>query len=116
MLWAIAAQIQVLDYYYYAALTVAALYEKGNADEQTGWRELLTAHREQLREWAENYPPTFADNHTLVLAEIARIEARPLDAIDLSEQPIQSTPRHASAPNWAPTRERAPTYIAAPSL
>ena len=25
----------------------------------TGWRDLLTAHREQLREWAENYPPTF---------------------------------------------------------
>jgi len=101
MLWAIAAQIQVLDYYYYAALTVAALYEKGNADEQTGWRELLTAHQEQLREWAENYPPTFADKHTLVLAEIARIEGRALDAMDLYEQAIQSAREHGFVQNEA---------------
>ena len=71
-----AVQLQMLDYFYYAALTVAALYEDASADEQTGWRELLTAHREQLREWAENYPPTFADKHALVSAEIARIEGR----------------------------------------
>src|SRR5712692_4975772 len=90
LLWAIAAQIQLLDYYYYAALTVAALYEKGNADEQTGWRDLLTAHREQLREWAENYPPTFADKHVLVSAEIARLEGRAFDAMQLYEQAIQS--------------------------
>ena len=33
-----------------------------------------TAHREQLREWAENYPPTFGDKHALVSGEIARLE------------------------------------------
>ena len=76
LLWAAAAQIQLLDYFYYTALTVAALYENASADEQNRWRELLTAHREQLREWAENYPPTFADKHALVSAEIARLEGR----------------------------------------
>ena len=45
LLWAAAAQIQLLDYFYYTALTVAALYENASADEQTRWRELLTAHR-----------------------------------------------------------------------
>jgi hypothetical protein len=53
---------------------VTALYEKATADEKTGWCELLTAHEEQLREWAENYPPTFVDKHALVSAEIARLE------------------------------------------
>ena len=48
--------------------------------EQQAWRELLTAHQEQLREWAENYPPTFADKHALVSAEIARLEKRDADA------------------------------------
>jgi hypothetical protein len=67
-------QLQMLDYFYYTALTVAALYENATADEQTRWRELLTAHREQLREWAETYPPTFADKYALVSAEIARLE------------------------------------------
>src|SRR5258708_7952834 len=84
------AQLQLLDYFYYTALTVAALYDKASADEQTGWRELLTAHREQLREWAEIYPPTFADKHALVSAEIARLEGRAFDAMQLYEQAIQS--------------------------
>ena len=90
LLSAIAAQIQLLDYFYYAALTVAALSEKASIREQREWRELLTAHQEQLREWAENYPPTFADKHALVSAEIARIEGRDADAMRLYEQAIQS--------------------------
>jgi PAS domain S-box-containing protein len=83
-----AALIYLLDYFYYAALTVAACYGNASADEQQGWRELLRAHREQLREWAENYPPTFADKHVLVLAEIARLEEREPDAMRLYEQAI----------------------------
>src|SRR3981189_79313 len=81
--------MQLLDYFYYTALTVAALYENASADEQQGWRELLTTHQEQLREWAENYPPTFADKHELVLAEIARLEGRDADAMRLYEQAIR---------------------------
>jgi hypothetical protein len=50
LLWTSAAHIQLLDYFYYTALTVAALYEKASADEQTGWHDLLTVHRQQLRE------------------------------------------------------------------
>src|SRR5260370_20470452 len=76
LLWAIAAQIQLLDYFYYAALTVAACYENASADQQQGWRELLTAHQEQLREWAENYPPTFAGKYALVSSEAARLARR----------------------------------------
>ena len=45
---------------------MSALYETASADEEQAWRKLLGAHQEQLREWAENYPPTFADKHALV--------------------------------------------------
>jgi hypothetical protein len=45
LLWASPLAIQLLDYFYYTALTVAALYENASADEQREWRELLTAHR-----------------------------------------------------------------------
>jgi PAS domain S-box-containing protein len=90
LLWAAAGQIYLLDYFYYTALTVAALFEKASADDQIGWRALLTEHREQLREWAENYRPTFADKHALVSAEIARLEGRAPDAMRLYEQAIQS--------------------------
>jgi predicted ATPase/signal transduction histidine kinase/CheY-like chemotaxis protein len=85
-----AVQLQLLDYFYYTALTITALYEDASADRQFMWRELLTAHQEQLCEWAETYPPTFADKHALVLAEIARIEGRDLDAMRLYDQAIRS--------------------------
>ena len=88
LLPAATGQIQLIDYHFYDALTVLALYEKGSTDDQIGWRDLLTAHREQLREWAENYPPTFADKHALVSAEIARIEGRDRDSMRLYEQAI----------------------------
>jgi PAS domain S-box-containing protein len=90
ILSAAAGQIQLLDYFYYAALTAAACYENASADEQVRWRELLTAHREQLREWADSYPPTFGDKHALVSAEIARLERRDSDAMRLYEEAIRS--------------------------
>jgi PAS domain S-box-containing protein len=88
LLGASAAQIDQLDYFYYTALTVSALYDTASADQQQGWRELLTAHQEQLREWAENFAPTFADKYTLVSAEIARLEKRDADALRLYEETI----------------------------
>jgi PAS domain S-box-containing protein len=88
--WSSEAFFHSLDYYYYTALTLAALYESASAEEQREWRELLSAHQEQLRVRADNYPPTFADKHALVSAEIARIEGREVDAMRLYEQAIQS--------------------------
>src|SRR6266853_6289629 len=40
LLWAATGQIYLLDYFYYTALTVAALFEKGSPDDQIGWRTL----------------------------------------------------------------------------
>ena len=99
LLWALTAQIAVLDYFYYSALTVSALYETASADEEQAWRKLLGAHQEQLREWAENYPPTFADKHALVSAEIARLEGRDADAMRLYEQAIRSAREHGFVQN-----------------
>ena len=103
----------MLDYFYYAALTVAALYEEASADEQAGWRELLTAHREQLREWAENYPPTFSDKHALVSAELARIEGRDADAMRLYEQAIQTARENGFVQNEGLAHEVAARFYAA---
>jgi len=112
LLWTSAAQMQLLDYFYYMALTVAALYDNASADEQQDWRELLTLHREQLREWAENYPPTFADKYTLVAAEIARLEDRAFDAMQLYEQSIQSARENGLVQNEALASEVAAHFYA----
>jgi PAS domain S-box-containing protein len=106
-------QLQLLDYFYYTALTVAALYENAFADDQSDWRNLLTAHGEQLREWAETYPPTFADKHVLVSAEIARLEGRPFEAMQLYEQAIQSARENGFVQNEALAHEVAARFYLA---
>jgi hypothetical protein len=113
LLSTVAAQIQLLDYFYYAALTVAACYENAPVDEQQEWRDLLTAHREQLREWADSYPPTFGDKHALVSAEIARIEGRELDAERLYEQAILSTRENGFVQNEGLAHEVAARFYTA---
>jgi PAS domain S-box-containing protein len=110
LLVASVGQVSVLDYFYYAALTVSALYETASADDQQAWRELLEAHREQLREWAENNPPTFGDKHTLVLAEIARLEKRDADALRLYEKAIHLARDNGFVQNEGLAHELAAQY------
>jgi len=97
-------------------LTVSALYETASADDQQAWRELLEAHREQIREWAENNPPTFGDKHTLVLAEIARLEKRDADALRLYEDAIHSARDNGFVQNEGVAHELAAQYCLARNL
>src|SRR6202162_5942502 len=113
LLWSSTTEVQLLDYFYYTALTVAALYEKASADEQIGWHDLLTAHREQLREWAENYPPTFADKHPLVSAELARLEGRDMDAMRLYEEAIRAARENGFVQNEGLAHEVAARFYVA---
>jgi PAS domain S-box-containing protein len=112
-LWSASALIHLLDYVYYSALTVTACYQKASTDQQQAWREVLKAHLEQLREWAENYPPTFGDKHALVAAEIARLEGRDADAMHLYEQAIQSAREYGFVQNEALSHELAARYYLA---
>jgi PAS domain S-box-containing protein len=116
LLSAATSQIQLLDYFYYAALTVAACYENASADQQQEWWELLTAHLEQLREWAENYPPTFADKYALVLAEVARLEGRDADAMHSYERAIQSARENGFVQNEGLSYEVAAQFYSARSF
>ena len=113
LIWASDAHIQLLDYHYYSALAIAAAYETAPRDRQRAWRGLLTAHQEQLCEWAENYKPTFGDKHSLVSAEIARLEGRDLEAMRLYEQAIQSAREHGFVQNEGVAHEVAARFYAA---
>jgi len=113
VLLAAAPHIQLLEYCYYTALAVTALYETASIDQQKRWRELLAAHNEQLREWAGIYPPTFCDKHALVSAEIARLEGRDGDAIRLYEQAIQSARKSGFVQNEALAHEVAGGFYTA---
>jgi PAS domain S-box-containing protein len=116
LLWAAAGQTPLLDYYSYAALTVAACCVYASVDEQAGWRDLLKAHQEQLREWAEIYPPTFGDKHALVSAEIAALEGRDADAMRLYERSILSAREYGFVQNEGLALEVAARFYAARGL
>src|SRR5271154_163534 len=113
LLWTTVGEPMLLDYFYYTALTVAACYEKASVDQQREWRGLLTAHLEQLREWAENYPPTFADKHALVSGEIARLEGRDAEAMRLYEQAIKSAREYGFVQNEGLAHEVAAGFYTA---
>jgi PAS domain S-box-containing protein len=116
LLWSAIGRIEMLEYIYYTALTVSALYETASADQQAAWRKLLMEHQEQLREWADINPPTFADKYTLVSAEIARIEKRDADALRLYEEAIHSARENGFVQNEGLAHELAAQYCLARGL
>ena len=76
MLWATEPFIQSVNYCYFCALTIAAGYPVGRALNEGEVPKALRQHLNQLKEWADACPETFADKHVLVSAEIARLEGR----------------------------------------
>ncbi len=112
LLTASTANLQLLDYFYYFALTVAACYENVPADQQQVWDGLLARHVEQLRAWTEINPSTFADKHALVLAEIARLERRDSDAMRLYQQATNLARENGFIQNEALAHELAARFYA----
>jgi PAS domain S-box-containing protein len=113
LIWSTQSLIGRLDYFFYSALTLTGLFDAGSNKEQGQRRDLLAEYQEQLREWAENNPPTFADKHTLVLAEIARLERRDSDAMRLYEHAINLARENGFIQNEALAHEVAARFYAA---
>ncbi|TXC79051.1 trifunctional serine/threonine-protein kinase/ATP-binding protein/sensor histidine kinase [Paraburkholderia azotifigens] len=90
LLWTPTSVVEQAEYHLYGALAKAAWWEYMPAGERPQHLEALTAHYRQLEIWAQNCPESFADRAALVGAEIARIEGRVADAMQLYEQAIRS--------------------------
>ena len=114
LLPAITSQLALLlQYYYFSALSMAALCESTSANEQRVWRERLTEHGEQLREWGNTNPQTCRDKHALVAAEIARLEGRDGDAMRLYEEAIESAHENGFVQYEGIAREAAAKFYVA---
>jgi hypothetical protein len=117
LLWTSPAFLEEAEYHFYSALSQAACC--GGAS--TGKRrqqhlESLADHQRQLAVWAENCPENFENRLGLVSAEIARIEGRPLEAMDLYEQAIASARANGFVHNEALAYELAARFYAARGL
>jgi PAS domain S-box-containing protein len=101
------------QYHYYAALSRAACCAPAGPDPYEKHRESLGRHERRLRGWAANCPQNFEDRAALIGAEIARLEGRPLDAMELYERAIASARASGFVHNEALSYELAARFYAA---
>ena len=104
---------EAVEYHFYSALARAASCGSAPACERQQHLHALAAHYEQLRIWAANCPENFDNRAALVGAEIARIEGRALDAMDLYEQAIRSARASGFVHNEAVANELAARFYTA---
>lgn len=90
LLWTLPAEIAKVDYCFFAALAHARSFDVATAEQRPAHFAELTRQSERLDRWAENCPANFASQAALTRAEIARIEDRPLEAMHLYEEAIQT--------------------------
>ena len=113
LLWTSPSFFEVAEYHFYSALTRAASYELAAADQRRTHVEALAAHHRQLEIWAMNCSENFENRAALAGAEIARIEGRALEAMELYEQAIRSARANGFVHNEALANELAARFYAA---
>src|SRR5262249_46330156 len=101
------------EYNFYAALARTASCGPMGPDPYAIHRQALGRHERQLRAWAAICPQNFEDRAALVGAEIARVEGRPLEAMDLYERAIASARANGFVHNEALACELAARFYAA---
>jgi PAS domain S-box-containing protein len=104
---------ELAEYEFYSALARAALWSSATGGQSREHFDALAAHYKQLQIWAENCPENFENRVVLVGAEIARIEGRALDAIQLYEQAIRSARANGFVHNEAVAYEVAAQFYSA---
>ena len=91
----------------------AASCDSASPDERQQHFEALAAHHRQLEVWAEPCPENFENRAALVGAEIARIDGRAFDAMNLYEQAILSAQANGFVHNEALANELAARFYTA---
>ena len=104
---------ELAEYEFYGALTRAACFDSAAAGQSLEHLDALGAHYKQLAICAELCPENFENRAALVGAEVARIEGRALDAIELYEQAIRSARTNGFVNNEALAYEVAARFYAA---
>jgi predicted ATPase/signal transduction histidine kinase len=105
LLWTTEQHILAADYYLYTALTAATVYELTSPDNRSDLLDMINQSAERLREWAEGFSETFLDRYLLVLAELARVEGREMDAMRLYEEAIRAAHENGFIQNEALSNE-----------
>ncbi len=82
----------VTEFYFYYCLTLIGIYPSHDEKDKL-WQNIIDIHS-KIKTWSDECPENFYHKYTLVSAEIARISAKPLDAMQLYDQAIYSARNH----------------------
>src|SRR5215470_5468294 len=108
-----ASFFEYAEYHFYSALSRAASCESAAAGQWQEHVRALAAHNRQLEVWATACPDNYENRAALVGAEIARIEGRAFDAMNLYEQAILSAQTNGFVHNEALAYELAARFYTA---
>jgi PAS domain S-box-containing protein len=100
-------------FHFFHALSLAALYSTTPAEKQWEYKRILKMTLDRFQLWAHHSPENYHNRHTLVSAEIARIEGREMDAMRLYEEAIRSSREHGFVQNQGIAHEVAARFYAA---
>ena len=110
LLWTSPSFFEMAEYHFYGALARAVQHDAASISERPQHLEALSVHHKQLQVWAENCPENFANRAALVAAEMARLEGRWPDAMQLYEQAIESAREGGFVQNEALAHEVAARF------
>jgi len=113
LLWSSVSQFETAEFHFYDALSRVASCDSAAAGERLQHFDVIAAHHKQLEVWAANCPDNFENRAALVSAEIARLEGRDREAMDLYEQAIRSARANGFVHNEALANELAARFYAA---
>jgi PAS domain S-box-containing protein len=111
--WISPSLFRTAEYNFYGALSLATFCDSIEADQRAPHLAMLATHHRQLEIWAANCPENFENRAALVGAEIARLEGRDREAMDLYEQAIRSARANGFVHNEAIANELAAHFYTA---
>ncbi|AKU93819.1 Signal transduction histidine kinase CheA [Labilithrix luteola] len=103
-------------YHFYEGLATAALLSNAVADERQSLVQVVADKASKFARWAALCPATFDARHSLLLAEIARVEGRHLEAMDLYEAACRLGRMHGIARDEAMALELSGLFYEARGL
>jgi PAS domain S-box-containing protein len=116
LFWTTKSFPEAAEYQFYGALARAAYLDTALVERRQEHIDTLNNHYRQLVIWAENCPENFANQATLVAAEIGRLEGRGLDAERLYEDAIRLARQNGFIQNEGLANELASRFYAARGL
>jgi PAS domain S-box-containing protein len=99
-------------FHFFHVLTLSALYADASAGQQQAYRQVITEKLEKFEMWARHCPANYGNRYSLVLAELARIDGRDVDAMHHYEDALRLARVHGFIQNQAMANELAARFHA----